>query len=418
MQRLAVLGVLLCISGSSQGAPAPDRVPGASDPNAQSVDDVERGRYLATAADCAPCHAGPNGEPYAGGRTLSTPFGKLRASNITPDRTTGIGAWSDEEFLNAVRDGRGRHGEHLYPAMPYPDYTRMPPQEVRAIRAYLATVAPVSHPVEENQLPFPFRIRSLMAIWKALYFHPGAFVPVPDRSAAWNRGAYLVEGPGHCGDCHTPKSRLGGEDSRHPLAGGVLEGWFSPNLRDGHRTGLGAWSQAETAAYLRTGTNSFAAASGPMGEVIANSTSQLTDADIDAVVVYLKSRAQVADDAAGAATSRADVLAAGGAVYVDACASCHGADGAGVARLFPPLKGSPVVQSDEPATLIRVVLHGTRNVATDGAVTGAAMPAFGWTLSDEQVATALTYIRTTWGNVAPPVAARAVAAARRHGAEP
>lgn len=413
MPRLAPLIILAFVGGCTHAAPAPDRAPTASSTNAQSEDRIERGRYLARVADCAPCHAGPNGEPYAGGKSLSTPFGKLLASNITPNPTTGIGAWSDEEFVRAVREGLGRHGEHLYPAMPYPYYTRMSAHDVLAVRAYLATVAPVSHPVEENQLPFPFRIRSFVALWNGLYFNPGEFVPTPDRTAPWNRGAYLVEGPGHCGDCHTPKSLLGGEDAQHPLVGGVLQGWFSPNLRDGRRTGLGAWSSAETVAYLKTGSNSYAAASGPMGEVIANSTSRMTDPDLEAIATYLKSRAQPADDAAGGAGPAAELLATGEAVYLDACASCHRADGGGVAHLFPPLKGSPVVQSNDPATLIRVVLHGTQNVATDGAPTGASMPAFGWSLSDAQVAAALTYVRNSWGNAAPAVASVTVETARR-----
>lgn len=320
--------------------------------------------------------------------------------------------WTDAEFVRAVREGIGRRGEHLDPAMPYAYYTRMPVADVIAIRAHLTTVVPVANPVDEDQLPFPLRIRSLVAAWNKLHFRPGEFASRPNRSAEWNRGAYLVEGPGHCGGCRTPKSRLGGDDSKRLLAGGELEGWFSSNLRDDRRTGLGAWSIEQVSEYLLAGSNSYAA-SGPMAEVVANSTSRMSRSDIDAVALYLKSRPTLRGDTRTDGAPAADVIAMGEAVYVDACASCHGRDGVGIAHLFPPMKGSPIAQSEDPASLIRAVLHGTQNAATDRAPTGASMPPFGWTLTDGEISAAVTYVRRCWGNAASTVTAREVTAARR-----
>jgi len=411
--RPAALAVLvLLLAGCARAAPIETGSAAAAMPRAASDPQVERGRYLALVADCAPCHVGAHGEPYGGGRAIPTPFGTLRASNLTPDPVTGIGAWTDQEFARAVRDGVGRRREHLYPAMPYPYYTRMPAEDVAAIRAFLATIAPVSHAVEANQLPFPFRIRSLVGVWNRLYFRPGTYVVNAGASAQWNRGAYLVEGPGHCGACHTPKSRLGGDDGTRMLAGAALDGWFSPDLRDGERTGLGTWSAAELADYLRSGTNAHSAASGPMAEVITESTAAMSDPDIDAIVVYLRSRKEAAGPHATPPPPDARTLEAGRSIYADACAPCHGEDARGVLHLFPPLRDNPVVQSDDPVTLIRVVLHGTQNAATDRAPTGPSMPSFGWKLDDGEVAAVLSYVRSSWGNTAAAVTPKSVASSR------
>jgi mono/diheme cytochrome c family protein len=280
---LLLLSLLACASARRAGAQEEDR----AIHDRQSFELIARGRYLAIAADCAACHTERGGQLYAGGNVVETPFGKLLAPNLTPDRETGIGAWSDEEFVAAVREGGGRSG-HLYPAMPYTYYTRMPRADVLAIRAYLETLPPVRHRVISNQLPFPFDIRASMVAWNALFFSPGEFKPAAGKSAAWNRGAYLVEGPGHCGMCHTAKNFLGGDETDHRLQGGVLQGWFSPDLTGAPRRGLADWSGADIVAYLRSGQNRFAAASGPMAEVIADSTSHLTDSDLKAIAVYLK----------------------------------------------------------------------------------------------------------------------------------
>jgi mono/diheme cytochrome c family protein len=247
-----------------------------------------------------------------------------------------------------------------------------------------------------------------MALWNGLYFHPGVRHPIADRSDAWNRGAYLVEGAGHCGACHTPKRRLGGDDLEAALEGGEIQGWMSPNLNGDRRTGLGTWSETDIVTYLQAGTNAHAAASGPMAEVISKSTSRMSDADLQAIAEYLKTRDGDPHDVGHPLVMDDTTSRIGESIYVDACAPCHAPTGEGVERLFPPLKGSSIVQAQNPATLIRVVLHGTQNVATDRAPTGASMPAFGWKLDDAQVAAVLTYVRNHWGNTASPVAASAV----------
>jgi mono/diheme cytochrome c family protein len=374
--------------------------------------DAERGRYVATLADCAACHTDPGHEPYAGGRALQTPFGTLLTPNLTPDRETGIGAWSDEAFLNALQRGIGRQGEHLYPAMPYAYYTRMAREDVLALRAFLRTLPPVRHGVVANQLPFPFRIRAGIALWNTLYFRPGVFTRVPEQSEQWNRGAYLVEGPGHCGACHTPKTALGGEKWQSALQGGALQGWFSPNLTPDRRTGLGEWSDSDIAAYLKVGHNRVSAATGPMAEVIGESTSHWADADLNAIAAYLTSRQPAAQGAPSASLPSQAVMRAGAAIYVDACSACHAPAGEGVADLFPALKASPIVQSRDPTTVVRVVLHGAQNVATEGAPTGPSMPSFQWKLTDHQTAAVTTYIRNSWGNAASPVPESVVARVR------
>jgi mono/diheme cytochrome c family protein len=385
----------------------------ASAQDLQSFDQIERGRYLAVLGDCAACHSAPGGAPFAGGLALQTPFGKLVAPNITPDRETGIGNWTDDEFVAALHDGRGRAGSRLYPAMPYPAYTKMTRDDVLAIRAYLATVAPVSNQVIANQLPFPLNIRSAMAIWNWLNFTPGRYQPDPEKSAEWNRGAYIVEGAGHCGTCHTPKTLLGGDKGSEPLAGGTLQGWFAPDITTDTHKGIGSWSTTDIVEYLKTGVNSWTLASGPMAEAVAHSSSKMTDEDIAAIATYLKNSGTgvAAPKPVSVAANRSD-MRAGAAIYKDSCAVCHKDSGAGESRLFPRLAGSAMVQSDDPATLVRVVLQGARAVSTPSMPTAPAMPAFDWRLNDAQAAAVLTYIRNNWGNAAAPVAASTIASQR------
>jgi mono/diheme cytochrome c family protein len=371
--------------------------------NAQDFKQVERGRYLAVAGDCAGCHTLPgSGHDFAGGLPVETPFGNLLAPNITPDAATGIGAWSDDEFVNALTRGTGRNGTHLYPAMPYTYYTRLSRADALAIRAYLKTIPAVHNAVNTNQLPFPFNVRASLSGWDALFFKAGAFTPASDKSAEWNRGAYLVEGLGHCGACHTPKNALGG-DKGDALQGYALQGWFAPNITNDDRRGLGAWTADDIAEYLKTGHNRFSAASGPMGDVITLSTAQMTDADLHAIATYLKDQPGQKSHAPAAADAKA--LKIGGKIYADECAACHGHDGKGTPGLFPALAGSPAVRQDDPASLVRVVVRGARSIGTEKAPTGPAMPSFGWLLNDEQVADLLTYVRNTWGNTSPSVTA-------------
>jgi mono/diheme cytochrome c family protein len=381
--------------------------------DSQSFERIERGRALAVLSDCAACHTAPGGQPFAGGLALQTPFGTLVAPNITPDRDTGIGNMTSDEFLAALHDGRGRNGMQLYPAMPYPAYTKMTDDDVLAIRTYLGTVPPVSNRVIVNQLPFPLNIRLAMVFWNWLNFTPGRYQPNPQKSAEWNRGASIVQGAAHCGTCHTPKTLLGGDKADAPLAGATLQGWFAPNITPDPRKGIGGWSKDELIEYLKTGTNKWTLASGPMAEAVSHSTSKIADEDIAAIATYLKD-----GSAGGGASKPAPVAAndhamqAGAAIYTDSCAACHKQTGEGEIHLFPRLAGSALVQSDDPTTLVRVVLLGTRAVATSSTPTAPAMPAFGWRLNDAQVAAVLTYIRNRWGNAAAAVPAGAVASQR------
>jgi mono/diheme cytochrome c family protein len=362
----------------------------------QSFSAIERGRYLAAAADCGSCHTVPGSmHRFAGGRPVDTPFGKLVSPNITPDRSTGIGDWTDEEFDAAVRKGRARDGARLYPAMPFPYYSRMSREDVLAIRAYLSTVDPVHNPVTSDTLPFPLNIRAAMLAWDALYFNPGEFQADPSKPKDWNRGAFLVQGPGHCGACHTPKTFLGGDKSSEALRGYVLQGWFAPDITNGAGA-LGNWTVDDIAEYLKTGHNRSAAAAGLMGEVVELSTSNLTDDDARAIGVYLKGLSK--PPASSETSADQPVMAAGGAIYQDLCAACHREDGKGVPNLFPDLSNAATVSAPDPTTVLRVILQGAQSVATDREPTGPAMPAFGWQLGDDQVAAVATYVRNHFGH--------------------
>ena len=379
----------------------------------QSFDRIERGRYLAVLSDCAGCHTVPGGMAFAGGLALQTPFGALVAPNITPDADTGIGNLTNDEFMAALREGRGHNGKRLYPAMPYPAYTKMTDDDVLAIRAYLATVAPVSKRVDSNLLPFPLNIRLAMAFWNGINFTPGRYQPHPEKSALWNRGAYIVEGAGHCGTCHTPKTIFGADKSKVGLTGATLQGWFAPDITNNSRKGIGGWSTDDLAGYLKNGANRWTLASGPMADAVSHSTSQMTDEDVLAIATYLKDSGEGGSGAKPEPVSANDnAMRAGAAIYKDSCSACHKDSGEGEVNLFPRLAGSALVQSDDPTTLARVVLQGTRAVATSGAPTAPAMPAFDWRLGDAQVAAVLTYIRNNWGNAAGSVSAGSVAGER------
>lgn len=360
----------------------------------QDFSAVERGHYLADAADCSSCHTLPgSNHPYAGGRAIETPFGVLAAPNITPDRETGIGSWTDDEFDTAVRNGRSRNGARLYPAMPFPYYSRMSRQDVKDIRAYLSTVEPVRNAVRVNRLPFPLNLRISMMAWDALYFKPGEFDPAASKSQQWNRGAYLVLGPGHCGACHTPKTFLGGDKSSDAFRGDTLQGWTAPGITSGQGP-LANWSPDDIAIYLKTGHNQYAAAAGLMSEVVELSTSKLTDDDIKAVAIYLK---DISGPAPQSSTPDKDVVSAGAAIYQDLCSACHRQDGKGVPGLFPDLAETPTVKASDPTTVLRVILQGAQSVSTKEEPTGPAMPGFGWQLNDAQVAAVATYVRDHFG---------------------
>jgi mono/diheme cytochrome c family protein len=391
-----------------QGAVAAQRG-SALDP--EDFAQIERGRYLTTAADCEGCHTSGQGL-FAGGRPIETPFGKMFGPNITPDRETGIGAWSDDEFVAAVKKGRRPDGSRLYPAMPFVYYTKLSKDDVLAIRAYLNKQKAVHHLVVANNLPFPFDIRASMRVWDMLFFKEGDFRPDLAKSSEWNRGAYLVEGAGHCGACHTPKNWLGGDETSRKLQGYTLQGWFAPNLQNDDATGLGRWSKADIVAYLKTGHTAFTAATGTMAEEISLSSSRMNDADLNAIGAYLKDQPESKQSAKTASAASSSLLQAGAAVYKDECSACHAGDGKGVPNLFPSLAASSNVRSSDPTSLIRIVLEGARSVATSAEPTSPAMPAFAWQLSDAQVAAVLTFVRNNWGAKAAPVSEDEVRRAR------
>jgi mono/diheme cytochrome c family protein len=401
MRRASVIVVVLIAigAGAESGLGA----------DSQDFAAIERGRYLANAADCGSCHTIPgSNHPFSGGRPIETPFGTLVSPNITPDRETGIGDWTDDEFDAAVRHGRARGGARLYPAMPFPYYTRMSRDDVRAIRAYLETIEPVHNAVRVNRLPFPLNIRAAMKVWDALYFKAGEFHPDSSKSAEWNRGAYLVQGPAHCGACHTPKTWLGGDKHADALRGYTLQGWVAPDITSGLGP-LGNWSIDDIAGYLKTGHNRYAAAAGLMAEVVDLSTSKMTDDDVKSIAVYLK---DISGPVPETAAADRNVFAAGNAIYQDLCSSCHAIDGKGVPNLFPNLSEAATVSAKDPATVLRVILQGAQSVATDAEPTGPAMPAFGWQLNDAQVAAVATYVRSNFGKKAPPVSEGDVQKAR------
>jgi len=393
--------------GSAADAVAPPDAAGQF-----SADPVARGRYLAVAADCKACHTNPGGQPFAGARPIRTPFGIVYSANITPDPKTGIGKWTEPDFYRALHKGVAHGGKNLYPVFPYPYFTRMSRPDVDAIWAYLLTLPPAYQVKPPNKLPFPLNIRFLLKIWNALFFKPGEFRPNRAMSAEWNRGAYLVWGPGHCGACHTPKNFLGADRNGHALQGGTLDNWAALDLTGDPRRGLASWSQGDIVEYLRSGRNARAAASGSMQEVIYYSTSRMSDSDLAAIATYLK-QLPPRRHVRGVRPPTEGAMRAGQAIYTDTCAACHGANGEGQPRHYPALAGDVAVQASDPATTIRIILEGSRAVPTPAKPTAPGMPAFAWKLSDEEIASVATYVRNAWGNRATPVSKGKVAKLRK-----
>jgi mono/diheme cytochrome c family protein len=374
---------------------------------------IERGRYLVNAGDCASCHTDQGGQAYAGGLALPTPFGIIYSTNITPDRVTGIGNWSEEDFYKAMHNGIRRDGKHLYPAFPYPWFTKVSQDDVSAIKAFLNTLTPVRQENRPTKLFWPLNEREVMAGWNELYFRDGAFVADPKKSEQWNRGAYLVEGLGHCGACHTATNPLGAAKTTENLKGGEFaEHWYAPGLTGHLRDGLGEWSAADIVEYLKTGANSKSAAAGPMAEVVKNSTQYLSDSDLNAIAAYLKDF-PVEKTATQAAEIDKQALSRGEALYVDNCTGCHMENGEGLTQVFPSLKASSAVQATLPDTVIHVVLAGAKAAATLSKPTGLAMPAFDRKLDDKQIADLVNYIRNAWGNHASQTDAGAVSKIRK-----
>jgi mono/diheme cytochrome c family protein len=383
--------------------PIPDTVP-----NAQQL---RQGQALTIAGDCMSCHIRDGGQPFAGGLGLKTPFGVIYSPNITPDRDTGIGAWTNDQFYRAMHEGVGAHGENLYPAFPYPWFSHASRADDDAIFAYLRTIPAVRYTAPANRLPFPLNIRFLVKAWNLLFFRPHDFQSNPGQSAEWNHGAYLVTGLAHCGACHTPVNFLGASKADRAFQSGELDNWVAPNLTANARVGLGGWSLDDITEYLRTGRNARAGAGGSMGEVVSYSTSLMSDQDRHAIAVYLKSLKASSDGAQP--TADAAAMRRGAAIYSDVCASCHLENGVGQPRFFPPLGHDAMLQQENPIGLEHLILAGGRVGPTAARPSPLTMPSFAWKLTDDEIADVSTFIRNSWGNHAAPVPASKVADLRR-----
>ncbi|MDY7803441.1 cytochrome c [Burkholderia stagnalis] len=409
-------------------APAPASTTSAAPQSADAL--VARGAYLARAGDCVACHTASGGKPFAGGLKFDTPIGAIYSTNITPDPKTGLGGWTLEEFDRALRAGVRKNGDTLYPAMPFPSYARLTGDDVKALYAYfMHGVAPVQQENRPVDIVWPLSMRWPLGFWRKLFAptpKPFDAAPYPDPVLA--RGAYLVQGLGHCGACHTPRAptmqERGLTDADGPdfLAGGAaIDGWVPTSLRGEPRTGFGAWTEAEIVQFLKTGRTARTAAFGGMTDVVGHSMQHLTDDDLTAIARYLKTlppkvqgETPYAYDAAAAKALQAgDASKPGAAVYRDNCMACHRSDGRGYTRVFPALGGNPVVQGDDPTSVIHVVLAGSALKGTHTAPSTFTMPPFGWRLSDQEVADVANFVRTSWGNTGSPVTAAQVAKVRK-----
>jgi mono/diheme cytochrome c family protein len=377
-----------------------------------SAETIARGKALAEAADCASCHTADPSKPFAGSKRIDTPFGGIYSPNLTPDRDTGLGAWSDSEFYRALHYGVRRDGSRYYPAFPYPNFTKIIRDEVLAIRAYLATLMPVHNSPPPPELRWPLNYRVVMRVWNSLFFRPGIFEPNQQKSAEWNRGGYLVTGAAHCGGCHTPKNIFGADKRGRAYGGGPVQGWFAPRLDGAERSGLKSWSVDDIVEYLLSGRNGRSHAGKLMAEVVVNSTSKMSDADVRAIAIYLKDLPAGAPEPAVVPPSQAD-MTAGAAVYAHACIACHEADGSGAPRIYPPLPGNANLQAADPSSTLRIILDGAQTVTTPRAPNTGSMPAYAKQLSDQQIADVANYIRNSWGNAAPLVTPAQVKKARR-----
>ena len=393
---------------------------------------IQAGAYVAAASDCIACHTTPGGKPFAGGRPVHSPIGNMYSSNITPDKQAGIGNYTLDEFDRAIRHGIRQDGVSLYPAMPYPSYAKMSDQDIRALYAYMMHgVQPVNAANRKNDISWPLSIRWPVAIWRKS-FAPADMAPLSlskYQSQQLARGAYLVQGPGHCGTCHTPRAvtmqeKALDESGREFLAGGpLIDGWRAVNLRSDKVDGLGSWSEQDIVDTLRTGRNgATAVVGGPMNDVVAHSMQWMNEGDLRSIALYLKSLPATGE---GKSTFKPDPHTTqmlnsgqdrdnrGAQLYLDNCNACHRSDGHSNRITFPALPGNPTVLADDPTSLIRLVLAGSRLPSTQLRPSDLAMPGFGWRLSDEETAQVATFVRQGWGNHASEVSASQVAKVRK-----
>lgn len=378
---------------------------------------IERGAYLARAGNCAACHTARGGEAYAGGRGIETPFGTVFAGNLTPDVQTGLGRWNADEFWRAMHNGRSRDGRFLYPAFPYPDYTRIRREDADALFAFLQSLPAAAQPARPHALRFPYDNPLSLAIWRALYFRPATFADDPARDAAWNRGAYLVRGLGHCNACHASRNLLGATASGVELGGGLIpmQNWYAPSLASPLEAGVADWTDEQVIALLKHGISPRGSALGPMAEVVFRSTQHLNDGDLHAMATFLRAVPPAAPAASAAASETpapaaadSDAMRSGERIYATNCAGCHGDHGEGAvtpggAPAYPALAGNRAVTMDPPANLIHVVATGGFAPTTAGNPQPFGMPPFSQVLSDAELAAVITYIRGSFGNRAGEV---------------
>lgn len=408
---VALMVVLVVVLNLRDEDPVPD-TPEAFNPTPQQI---ERGAYLARAGNCVTCHTTRGGAPFSGGRGIDTPFGTVYSTNLTPDVATGIGSWSAAHFWRALHNGRSKDGRLLYPAFPYPNYTQVTREDADAVYAWLRTLPPVQQPNRAHELRFPYNLQVSLAVWRALFFSPGEFKPEADKPATWNRGAYLVRGLGHCVACHSSRNVFGATSGDLELGGGLIpmQGWYAPSLANSVEAGVADWPVEHVAQLLQTGVSPRGSVMGPMAEVVFRSTQHLSDADLQAMAVFLKSLPQAELRRRGEAEPlEADVRQLGERVYTERCAGCHGKQGEGAPGAYVALAGNRAVTLPAATNVLRVVFNGGFPPATAGNPRPYGMPPFGHELNDAEFAAVISYIRNAWGNQAPPVSALEVLRAR------
>ncbi|MDE1188151.1 MAG: cytochrome c [Pantoea sp.] len=391
--------------------------------NPPSAELLKQGEYVARLSDCVACHSVPDGAPFAGGLKMATPVGNIYSTNITPDKETGIGEYTLTEFSRAVRHGVARDGHRLYPAMPYPSYAKLSDEDVAALYAWFKyAVKPVNQPNKPSDIPWPLNMRWPLAFWNSVFTVNGPWQPKSGQDAQWNRGAYLVEGPGHCGSCHTPRGLAFNEkgldaDSPHFVAGAALDGWYAPSLRGDINTGLARWSEDDLYQFLKTGRNQHGVVFGSMADVFNNSTQYMSDDDLKAIAHYLKSLPAGSNnqpqawkydgDSINKLSLPARLSTPGAQTFMARCSNCHGADGRGQAPWIPPLAGATSMLVDQ-SSAINVTLNGSARVVANGMPDAYRMPPFRKQLSDKEMADVLSFIRSSWGNTGVPVSEKDV----------